>query len=320
MSNFKSMQPCDAFLDRVTFPCIVQAKIDGTAAYNRHGNLVGRSLKPHENTHTTQTWSVPELHGFCGEMTTGSDPTGNDLCRITSGDLRRHEGQPDIYWWIFDYCTDATKDLPYTDRMCLAYEAFDSLSPDLQYLAAKIKFIPSTLVQNMEELLALEQKYLDMGYEGIIIRDPKAPFKYGRCGKTFMGAWRVKRFIDAEAIVTSIEEGRTNQNEAKTNLLGRTERSTMQENMLPNGLVGNLQGKVLKDVLDPQTKQVLLYAGQEITISPGKMPHDLRKFYFENQSEIVGKISKFKFFPKGHKDKPRFPTWETLRSEVDMGD
>lgn len=318
MSNFKSMQPCDAFLDRVTFPCIVQPKVDGCASYNRYGKLVGRSLKPHENIHTTKVWSVPELHGFCGEMTTGSDPTGNDLCRITSGDLRRHEGQPDIYWWVFDYCTDETKDLPYDLRMSVAHASFSALPDSSQ--TNLIRFIPSIPVFNMEELLALEQKYLDEGYEGIIIRDPKAPFKYGRCGKTFMGSWRVKRFIDAEAIVTSIEEGKTNQNEAKTNLLGRTERSTMQENMLPNGLVGNLQGKVLKDVLDPQTKQVLLYAGQEITISPGKMPHDLRKFYFENQSEIVGKISKFKFFPKGHKDKPRFPTWETLRSEVDMGD
>lgn len=318
MSNFKSMQPCDWFEDRVTFPCIVQPKIDGCASYNRHGKLVGRSLKPHENKFTTAFWSMPELHGFCGEMTTGSDPTGNDLCRITSGDLRRHEGEPDIYWWIFDYCTDQTKDLPYLERINVAKAVYkDSL-----YLeqSLRINFIESTIVYNMEELLALEQKYLDEGYEGIIIRDPKAPFKYGRCGKTFMGAWRVKRFIDAEAIVTSIEEGKTNQNEAKTNLLGRTERSTMQENMLPNGLVGNLQGKVLKDVLDPQTQQVLLYAGQEITISPGKMPHDLRKFYFENQSEIVGKISKFKFFPKGHKDKPRFPVWLCIRSENDMGD
>lgn len=318
MSNFKSMQPCDWFEDRVTFPCIVQPKIDGCASYNRHGKLVGRSLKPHENKFTTAFWSVPELHGFCGEMTTGSDPTGNDLCRITSGDLRRHEGEPDIYWWIFDYCTDATRDLPYLDRMECANAMFSTLPDSSQ--TNLIRFIPSITVFNMEELLALEQKYLDEGYEGIIIRDPKAPFKYGRCGKTFMGAWRVKRFIDAEAIVTSIEEGKTNQNEAKTNLLGRTERSTMQENMLPNGLVGNLQGKVLKDVLDPQTQQVLLYAGQEITISPGKMPHDLRKFYFENQSEIVGKISKFKFFPKGHKDKPRFPVWLSIRSENDMGD
>ena len=53
MSNFKSMQPCDWFEGRVTFPCIVQPKIDGVAAYNRNGKLVGRSLKQHENKFTT---------------------------------------------------------------------------------------------------------------------------------------------------------------------------------------------------------------------------------------------------------------------------
>jgi len=316
MDNFKSMQPCDWHEDRVKFPCISQVKIDGVASYNRHGKLVGRSLKSHENKFTTKTWSIPELHGFCGEMTSGSDPTGNDLCRFTSGDLRRHEGEPDIHWWIFDYCTDDTKNLPYLERMKIAKEIHFSKVPC--YLADKIKFVESLIVHNMQELLEIEGAYLEEGYEGAIIRDPYALYKYGRCGKTFMGAWRIKRFIDGEFLIEEIIEGKHNANEAKVNLLGRTERSTLQENMQPNGMVGTLRGTLLKDIVDPQTEEVLLKAGLKIDVAPGKMNHDERKYYFENQHEILMKIGKFKLFPKGTKDKPRFAQFQCIRNENDM--
>lgn len=313
--NFKSMQPCDWFEDKVKFPCYIQPKIDGVAAFNRYGRLIGRSLKQHENKYTTDFWSKPEYHGFCGEMISGTNPTHPDLCRITSGDLRRHEGEPLTNWYLFDYVTDATKDLSYNDRIDALLSKLDDLDHPVN-----IHVIGSVGVNNMEELITLENQYLDLGYEGIIIRDPTLPYKYGRCGKTFMGAWRVKRFIDAEAEIIEIEEGSKNLNEAKINERGRTERSTCKENLIPNGLVGNLKGRVLKDVLDPQTNEVLLFKDQIITISPGKMDHDLRKFYFENPSEIVGKISKFKFFPKGIKDKPRFPVWLSIRNESDIGE
>ncbi len=314
--NFKPMQPCDWFEDKVKFPCIIQPKIDGVASYNRNGNFIGRSLKNHDNRFITSHWSQKDFHGFGGEMTIGFDPCLPDLCRLTSGAMRRFDGEPQMKWWLFDYITEDTKNLGYALRISKLQEFLTTLYLPLHLLS----IVESVLVFSMEDLLAWEDRWLHEGYEGVIIRDPVAPYKYGRCGKTFMGAWRIKRFIDAEAIITSIEEGEHNANDAKTNELGRTERSTNKENMIPNGLVGNLKGLVTSDVFDPQTKELLLYKGQEITISPGKMDHDLRKYYFENQSEILGKPSKFKFFPKGIKDKPRFPVWLCIRNESDIGE
>ena len=316
--GFKSMQPKEWHPDKVTFPCWVSVKIDGVAAFNRYSNLLGRSLKKHQNKHVTSTFSLPEFHGFCGEMTSGSIPTGEDLCRITSGDLRREDSVTDTHWWLFDYCTEETKDLPYKQRLWLLQDKLAYLKSSGHPLADKLHVVETKVVHNMQELLDYEQVWLDEGYEGVIIRDPELPYKYGNCGKTFMGAWRIKRFIDAEAEIISIEEGNSNQNEAKTNERGRTERSTCQENLVPNGLLGNMQGIMLADVFDLQSGKLLLFKGQEITISPGEMDHDLRKFFFENPSEIVGKISKFKFFPKGIKDKPRFPVWISIRSKEDM--
>ena len=322
--GFQSMQPSDWYEEKVKFPCLLQPKIDGVASYNRHGNLLGRSLKPHENKKVTQEWSHPGMHGFCGEMISGFNPTSADLCRITSGDLRRHNEQnAKIHWFLFDYCTDETKDLPYYDRMEKLVDVFRialtaNTDKELCNLLNHCVVIPTYTVENMQELVELEAKFLNEGYEGVILRDPDAPFKYGRCGKTFMGSWRVKRFIDAEILVESIEEGRSNQNEATVNERGRTERSTHAENMLPNGQIGSMSGSLLADVVDPQTKQVLITKGTVVKVSPGEMPVDQRKHLFLHQDEILGKIAKFKLFPKGMKDLPRFPVWTSFRNENDL--
>jgi len=318
--GFLTQQPCDWFEDKVKFPCLVQAKIDGVASYNRHGVLLGRSLKPHENRFITETWSIPELHGMCGEMTLAGRSVGEDLCRETSSVMRRHEGEPKLTWWLFDYCTEETKNLPYCDRYEILKEKVINLNdPELvSSLNIDIGLIPCVAVQSMQELLDFEEKVLNLGYEGVIIRNPNAPFKYGRCGKTFMGAWRIKRFIDAEIRVTEIEEGNTNLNEAKTNERGRTERSSHKENLVPNGMVGNIKGILLKDIIDPQSKKVLTTAGEVVTVAPGEMTHEQRKFYFDNPQEIIGKIVKFKLFPKGIKELPRFPRFISIRNENDI--
>ena len=130
------------------------------------------------------------------------------------------------------------------------------------------------------------------------------------------GLLRIKQFIESEAIVDAIVEGESNQNEAQTNELGLQFRSSHQANMIPNGLVGSLTCRALQTETD--RGRVVIEEGQIITVSPGNMPHDLRKYYFENQNEILKKIIKFKFFPKGIKDKPRFPTFVTIRQPEDM--
>ena len=63
---------------------------------------------------------------------------------------------------------------------------------------------------------------------------------------------------------------------------------------------------------------MVIEKGAMIEVAPGKMVHEKRKYYFDNPEEIVGKIVKFKFFPVGIKDKPRFPTFQSFRDPVDM--
>jgi hypothetical protein len=63
---------------------------------------------------------------------------------------------------------------------------------------------------------------------------------------------------------------------------------------------------------------LLFKAGDIVRVAPGRMTDDQGRKFMENPSLIVGKTIKFKFFPKGGKDKPRFPTFQSIRAKADM--
>ena len=308
MKPMKPMLARDWIESKVKFPCIIQPKIDGVRALCIDGKLVGRSLKPFANKYVTHLLSRPEFNGFDGEITVGTpdNRTSETLCRDTTSALNRIDGEPIVTWTIFD--TQSNK--KYSDRM-------KDILINQVGTQAYIRVIGGSHVRNMQELLAYESQCLDMGYEGVILRDPDGLYKEGRSDSK-MQCWRIKRFIEEEILVTSILEGSKNNNEKKVNELGRTERSSHQENMQPNGEVGTIIGTLLKDVVHPVTGNILFKGGLEVQVSPGEMTQNECKFYWNNQDQIIGKVIKFKTFPQGVKDKPRFPTFVCFRDKSEV--
>jgi hypothetical protein len=86
--------------------------------------------------------------------------------------------------------------------------------------------------------------------------------------------------------------------------------------MLPNEMVGSMECKVLKDVV--HDGKLFFKEGQIITVGAGRMPHIDRLKYFAEQHLLLNQTIKFKTFPKGVKDKPRFPTFQTIRAASDL--
>lgn len=302
---------------KVRFPLIGQPKIDGVRALNMHGGLTGRSLKLFGNRYTTNFYTQEFFKGFDGELAAEKE-THPDLCRLTTSAVGTHDGRPFTLWWLFDYITSETVKLPYLARYGHLEDRILELQDNsaFQPWAGHLRLVPMRLIHRMEDLLAFDDENLEAGFEGTILRDPNGLHKQGRSTVREGGLLRIKRFVESEALVLALEEGQSNQNEAQINELGLQFRSSHQENMVPNGLIGSLTCRGVQTVKDGS--RVVINEGDIITVSPGNMPHDLRKMYFENQNLIVGKIIKFKFFPKGIKDKPRFPTFVTIRAPEDM--
>lgn len=309
----KPMLAKDINFDRLVFPSdglMLLPKIDGSFAFVQGSKLYARSLKQHENEFTTKEYSKWAYEGLRGEMISGFNPAVEGLCRDTSSALRSVKGEPETSFWCFDYVTSETKDLPYHSR-------YEFLCDRIHFLDNKIKVVECQRVYTLEQFLQVRDEYIELGYEGVILRDPNAKHKEGRSSAIKPDLWRWKPWLDAEILVTSIEEGKTNLNEATINELGKTKRSTHKENMLPNGMLGRIKGVLLADLLDVQGK-VIQNKGEEITISPGDMTHKERVFYLQNPNEILSKVVKFSYFAYGMKDTVRMPQFKTIRSERDM--
>jgi DNA ligase-1 len=330
MSELKPHLACDMEEDKVKFPVIVQVKIDGVRGINLKGDITGRSLKAFKNSFVAECFSHPEFLGIDGELVLG-EWNAQGLCRTTTGFVNRKTAKPgkptkskDFKWYAFDFLRADVVHLPYIQRLEALQEA------SATWFAAdevpNVFVVPWKLVHTLEELYAFEDECLDAGFEGVIVRDPNGMHKSGRA-TTKLGAYlRIKRFIDFEGKVVGMTEAMENQNEAKTNELGRTERSTHQENMIPKGMVGNILLEALADV--EYRGKVVIQKGQEIVVGAGCMPHEQRIAVWqafaaddtESEDYIMGEIGKAKFMPQGQKAKLRMPTWLCLRAEEDMSE
>jgi DNA ligase 1 len=301
----KPMLASDYDEQKLRFPLLAQPKVDGVRGLNLTGSLTGRSLKPHANKYTTKFFSHSAFLGLDGELAAQHE-CHPDLCRLTTSALNRIDGEPFTLWWLFDYIVPGqTKALPYVERFWALQHRHQQLLREEPELAARVRLIPVVECGTLEQLLEVDAQWLEAGYEGTIIRDPAGLYKEGRSTVREGGLLRIKRFVEEEAIVEAIEEGQTNTNVAQQNELGLQYRTTHAEGMVPNGQVGALLCRTVKD-------------GTLITVAAGRMPVENRVHYFQNQQALIGQVIKYKHFPKGVKDKPRFPTFQTLRAASDI--
>lgn len=301
MKDFKPMLASDA--KEITFPVYASPKLDGIRAAIRDGEAVSRTLKRIPN-HFLQDYfgSFPgQLNGLDGELTVGPANDKNVMQATTSGVMTR-SGEPDFTYWVFDFWT--TPDMPYGERLRLMQHAFRD-SVQIQQIT-RVKLLPQTLIHNLEELNAYEQVQLEQGYEGIMVRSPKSPYKYGRSTAREGHLLKVKRFSDAEAVVIGFEELLHNANEATRDELGHTKRSSHAANKVPMGTLGAL------NVRDTVT-------GIEFSIGTGYTAAQ-RQQLWNNREAILSSVVKYKHFEVGVKDAPRFPVWLGFRDPIDMGE
>jgi DNA ligase-1 len=290
--------------DKLVFPLIVEPKIDGVRGLYLNESFTTRTLRPFANKYTQSLFNNPIFKGFDGELT-GDVITSPSLCRDTTSMLNKITGEPLVVWNLFDYITEDTVNLGYLKRHAALIKRVEELRGSNPEIIHLLNVVPVTMVYDIHELEMMEARYLDEGYEGVILRDPNGKYKSGRATVNEGAFLRIKRFSTEEALVMGIVEANENTNEKVVNRLGRSERSSHKANMVPKGMVGMLLCRDLK-------------TGNMIEVGPGKMTHKDRIHYFNNKDELIGKYISYKFFSKGVKDKPRFPTFEYIRPENDI--
>jgi DNA ligase-1 len=283
----KPMTSAPVNLSILTYPKLVSIKLDGIRCIIKSGVAYSRRLKalPNRRLQEWATHNARALEGLDGELIIGP-PNDPLVYNRTSSGIMSHDGDPRFMFYVFDYIH--TPNVPYKAR-------FDKIDIDEVPNATKLAQI---FVTNEAMLKRFEAKAVDEGYEGIMIRSPTAPYKFGRSTSVEQGLLKLKQFVDDEAVVIDCIEEMQNNNPATINELGRTKRSSHQENKIPKGTLGALVCRT------PD--------GQVFNVGGGFTAHE-RLTLWRERHELIGKTITYKYFPVGVKDAPRHPIFKAFR-------
>ena len=290
----KPMLAAKADLSKVAFPVLVSPKLDGIRCLIVNGKAVTRSLKPIPNDFI-RTWleaNCPE--GMDGELML-QDPT-RPFREVTSAVMRK-SGCPDFVFKVFDLIRE---DLGFARRFGLLCSAVATIGSE------KVAVVPHEQADSERELRGFLSSFLEEGFEGLMVRSLDGPYKYGRSGVREGYLLKVKLFVDEEAEVIGFTEKMHNANEPKKDNLGRTERSSHRENMIPLGTLGALVCRF------PD--------GTTFNVGTGFDDHT-RGLLWATKESLIGQLAKVKYQPdpggRQPGQAPRFPVWLGMRDRRD---
>lgn len=299
--TFKPMLATDFEPDKLRFPYFASPKLDGIRCLMRNELALTRSLKLVQNQ-CIQSYLRRHsgwLEGMDGELIVGP-PHGDGVYNRTSSGVMSRDGEPPFTFYIFDR-VDLTGRQTYRERLQIVETMVQKIGDP------RIIRLPQEMVGNLEHMTEVEEQHLRQGYEGIMLRHADSLYKQGRATVRENSLLKVKRFLDDEAEVIGWEERRHNANEATMDNLGHTKRSTHQANMVGRNDLGAWKLRGL-----PGSR----FPGVEFTCGSG-MTDAQREAFWAERDDSLGKLVKFKYFPIGVKDAPRFPIFLGFRDRSD---
>ena len=294
INNIRPLLSCEVPLDKVKFPIYISTKFDGIRALVIDGVVYSRSLKPIRNKHVQKLFGKSEYNGFDGELIVG-DIYAKDVFQKTTSGVMSEDGTPDVRFYVFDLWN-----LPDAD-----YESRQRVLQDLLLQDETMSSIVYTMIhkchnkESLEFFLNHEQK---VGGEGLIGRNPKGTYKYGRSTPKEQLSIKFKFFQQEDFEVVGFNERMHNTNEQKRDELGYAERSSARDGLVPTNTLGSL---------------VLKY--NDTTFSCGTGFDDkLRKEIWDNKEAYLGKLASIRYMSVGSKDLPRCPSFVWFRHTEDI--
>ena len=267
---------------KLRFPLVVSPKLDGIRCLI-HPELgpVTRSFKPIPNEYIRECLSSPEYENLDGELMLCS----GDFNSVQSAVMSQH-GSPEFKFHVFDDFSNPND--PWTERIEYA-----------DWSLGHLVRVDHRKVLNEQAVLDWETTYISEGYEGIMLRDPWGAYKSGRSTMREHGLMKLKRFKDAEGVVTGFVERLHNENPLEHDEFGLAKRSSHKAHLTGSDTLGKLV------LATPQWGEVNVGTGFDDA---------LRAEIWANQLAYLGRTVTFKY-QEVLKDKPRFPVFLRFREE-----
>jgi len=306
------MRSCHPQPDKypVTYPKLISRKLDGIRGAKRGGKSTTKSGKgvPSNINRSIIERLIPE--GFDFEMIAGN-PADEDVYSRTFSAVMTIDSTVQVDFYVFDL-----HDIPslYKSKR-LDLIKFVLADP---HTAAKLKahnvniiVVEQEWVHSDADVDRVYAKYLEEGYEGAILCDPLGFYKSGKCTPKEQIQLKLKPEDDYEVLITGAYEAMHNSNEAFTNEVGETERSTAKDGLTGKGMLGGFIGTIVA-------------TGVSTKISAGKMKHDERTSRWEafthDAGALVGRYCKARAMNYGTMANGalRHGRWVGWRDPVDM--
>lgn len=294
MTGFKPLLAKEADLSCLDYGNIwASPKLDGIRAIVINGVVLSRKLLPIPNPHVQAMFG--HLEHYDGELIVG-EPHAKDVYHKTFSGVMKSSGEPQVTFHVFDHVADPNAE--YRRRYLLINP---SAGPN-----GSVCQVPQHGVHHYDDLLQIEEHYINKGYEGLMLRaiqGPRSRYKFGRSTTREGTLLKLKRFADAEAKIVGFEEEMANNNEAVKDELGNTKRSSHQENKTGKGRLGAL----------------VCETGDGVRFNIGTgFTAQQRQEIWDERDDLLGTLVKYKCFPIGVKAAPRFPVFLGHRSTLDL--
>lgn len=261
--------------EKLKFPYLASPKLDGIRAIGWNGVLQSRSGKPIPSVQAQNMFK--HLHGLDGELIIGR-PTDTNVYNATQSHVMSFNKPGNLHFYVFDRISND----PFCVRLASLPKGDDWLHP-----------VTHTCISNLEMLFNYENGCLEAGYEGIMLRGMEGRYKHGRSTFNDHILFKLKRFVEEEVEVIGFVEQMINNNMAKVNSLGYTERSTCKDGMVPANTLG---------------KFIVNYKKLPLEISCGSFNHDERRCIWFHQEQYLGRTLVMRHFAVGLEGYlPRFP-------------
>lgn len=193
----------------ITFPCYVQPKIDGVRGfiYRKGEDIIILSRTGKEYPHLGHIKKEIKSSGILlnenvvldGELYT-TELTFEEItgtCRKVAVNKEYHKKMVKIQFWVFDIYILNEPDLSFHQRLDLLKHIFENP-------LHKLIFVETIQIEKKEHIKECHGKYIEQGFEGIIIRNVEGPYKLQLRSKDLQ---KYKEFQDSEYTIVGFTEG-----------------------------------------------------------------------------------------------------------------
>lgn len=276
------------------YPLLASPKLDGVRCLIVDGVAMTRSLHPIPNRYVQRLFGKRFFDGLDGELIVDK-PNAPDAWQRTSSAVMSRDGEPNVRFHVFDNFLEKCGFGERLESVMLRVKGLE------QHGVIGLRHIE---VKSEHQLLVIEEEYLQAGFEGVMLRAPNGPYKYGRSTLSEGYLLKLKRFEDGEAVVLAVAQLLSNRNEPKRNALGQLERSSHKAGKVALEKMGALHVRDLK-------------TGITFDIGTGFTEEQRIRFWCA-PNDVLGKVVRYKYQPTGIKERPRFPVFLGIRDGMDL--